>query len=123
MIEPPVGRELHRIRDEIVDHLGEPSRITDDVCRVVCNELDRDAVLRGDGTQRLDGLGRELGEIERLGLELDAVRLDLRDQQQFLDELVQPLGAAPDHVEIRASAVAEPVLLVLRASRGSRRST
>ena len=38
-------------------------------------------------------------------LELDPVRLDLRDEQQILDELVQPLGAAPDHVEVRAARV------------------
>ena len=59
-------------------------------------------------TQRLDALRRELREVDRVELELDAPRLDLRDQQQILDEAVQSLGAAADHVEIRLPGLADP---------------
>ena len=106
--------ELHRVRDEVVDHLRESSRVSANEGWVICNELDRNFLLRSDRAQCLDGLGRELGKVEPLRLELDSVRFDLRDEQQLLHELVQPRGAATDHIQVCSPTLAEPVLFVLQ---------
>ena len=70
---------------------------------------------------------READDVDRGKRQLDPLRLDLGDEQQILDERLQPLGAPPDDVEILAAVCAKSLLLVLQhleeaGNRGERRA-
>src|SRR5581483_11835474 len=104
--------ELHRVRDEVVEHLGDPRPVGAHRRRRVDRDLDADAPVGGGRPRRLGRALGDVAEVDRSEGELDAPRLDLRDEQQILDERVQAVGAAPDDVEVPLPGVAERVLLV-----------
>ncbi len=106
-------RELHGVRDEVVDDLREPARVAAHGRRAVDRELERDVLLDGSRPPGFDAAPDELSDVDRLERELDTTRFDLGNQQEILDEPVQAVGAAANHFEIRASRVADPVLFVL----------
>ena len=108
-----LGRELHGVRDEIVEHLREPDAVAVSRRRVVRDHLDGHALLGGRRAGRLDGARRKLGDVDRPEAQLDTLRLDLGDQQQVFNECVQPFGAPADHLEVLAAGLVEALLLVL----------
>ena len=95
-----VAAELDRVREQVVEHLAESPLVSEDGGHVVVSSSTRTcfslAAGRTASTARSATVARSIGS----RLEVDAVRLDLRDEQEVLDERVQPLGAATDHVEV-----------------------
>ena len=82
----------------------EPARVAAHRRRMVGDELERDALLVGGRARRPRPRATRAPRRRPARAQLDPLRLDLRDQQQVLDERVQPLGAAADHVEVLAPA-------------------
>ena len=75
------GRELERVRDEAVEYLPQTAGVGLEWDAAADVELEVDPLLRGGGQRGLDRVRRELAQVGRLGLQLQPVRLDLRDEE------------------------------------------
>ena len=75
------------------------------------------------GRSRLDATRRELGEVDVASSSSTRCASICAIEQQILDELVQPVGAAADHVEVRPARSRRGSSPRPAASRESRRST
>ena len=104
--------ELDRVRDQIVEHLREPVGVRAHGRSAVELEAEVDFALGRARPRRLDRGRRDVVEADVGEHELEPVRLDLRDEQQILDEPLEPVGAAADHVEVHPARLAEARLLV-----------
>ena len=95
--------ELHRVSDQVQDHLPQAQRIghdrVGDVRRRPIRELE--PFLVPPHRQHLNGLGDEIAQAARLRAELEPARLDLREIEEVVDDAEQRFGRCLDHAEIR----------------------
>ena len=92
---PALGRELHRVREQVEDHLSDPALVAgDDVDLRIGLERDLDAVLRRALTHHHDAALERLAQRERRDLELDLPGLDLGEVEDVVDQRQQVAGRA-----------------------------
>ena len=91
-------RELDRVREQVEQHLPQPGRVADDPCRhaVVDEAAELDVLLGGARRDDVERALDALAEIERLALELEPARLDLREVEDVVDDAQQRVAARPD---------------------------
>ena len=80
---------------------------------MVGDHVEDHSALVGNRAHSFDRTSCELRDVDVSEAQVDALGLDLRDQQQVLDQRIQPLGAPANHVEVLAASLVEPFLLVL----------
>ena len=117
------GRVGAHVREEVVDHLAEPVAVAGDERG---GELDLDRALRLERPRRLDRLGDDRVERDRLELERPSL-VEVGEQQQVLDEHAHPLGLAADPLHralevVGAVGGAAGEELGVGADRGERRA-
>ena len=118
-----LGRELHRVREQVPDDLLEPAGVAAEHARVgVEQDLEAHALRLGGGAHDLDGRLDDLRRLDRREREPQPAGHDPAEVEQVLDELDLDPGVALDRLE-RARAL----LLAQRAgaehagsTRGSR---
>ena len=96
--------ELHRVREQVQQHLPQPGRVADDSRRHAFPDeaAELDPLVGGP---RGDDVERSLGasaEIERLPLEVELARLDLRVVEDVVDHVEQGVAARPDDLRVLA---------------------
>ena len=96
---------LTRVRDQVVEHLGQPGAVAAQFRQLVRREGQGDAPGGGAGGGRLDGLLGDRLEVDEAHLDRKLPGLDLSEEEQIADQAEQPLGVAIDDPE-------EPALLV-----------
>ena len=84
--------ELDGVRDEVVEQLSETGRVTRHVRHGVGVEPQIDVARRCGRPEGLDRMGREIGEIDVLGLECELPGFDLRNEEQIAHEPQEPAG-------------------------------
>src|SRR5437763_16001063 len=84
---PRVRAEFDRIRDEVVDHLGEPAAVAAHG-GVAAREPQPKLDVRADGLRLRgrDTLGDELRDVDRLLLDVEAPALEAGDEEEVVDE-------------------------------------
>ena len=98
---PAVGRELHRVREQVEDDLPDPPLVPrDDVEAAVPVERDLDAFGRGLLTNHRDAALEGVLERERRDLQLDLAGLDLGQVEDVVDEGQQVVPRGEDVVEV-----------------------
>ena len=94
-----VGRELDRVRDEVVEELGDARPIPRDEGHGARGEGECDLLGLGLRPGRLDAFGGDRGEVEAVDVEDELAGLHLRDEEQVADEVEEPLRVALDDAE------------------------
>ena len=113
---PPQGRagerqlgfaalgELHRVGEEVDEDLAQPALVADDRARQRCirriQELD--PLCRRRGGEHVDGAFDAGGKGERLVLQLDLARLDLREVEDVVDDRQECITGRPDDLGVVA---------------------
>ena len=97
-ITSPLCRELDRVREQVEQHLPEPSDVAHDSRRdaLVDETAELDDVLRGARRDDRERLLDAFAEIERRSLQLEPARLDLREVEDVVDHAEQRVAARPD---------------------------
>ena len=93
------GRELERVRDQVVERLPQPARVALDGGDRLGVQAQLDAELVGARARGLDRLGGDVVERGGTGLERQLARLELGDEQQVADQALEALGVALDDVQ------------------------
>ena len=102
----PPGRELDRVRDDVLDDLLDRSRVSrDDDRRPV--DPDADLLPRGRGDLGLDDLPRDAEEVARPLLEGDPSGLGRAHLDEARDEVADPLGGGDDLAAMSAVSFRE----------------
>src|SRR4029077_20609598 len=109
---PAARGELERVRDEVVEYLPQPRGVGFQREAAFDVEAELDPVLCGSGAGILHRRGRQLGEVGRRGPKLEPLSLDLRNQEEVLDDAAETIVAATDDVDVSAACRAELMLLV-----------
>ena len=85
---PVLGREPHRVREEVPDDLLEAIRVArHDQSGAIDVELQREALGLRREADRVDGPVDHLGQVHSLDVEMELARDDARHVEQVLDEL------------------------------------
>ena len=93
-------RELHRIVEEVQEHLAQPRLVADHRLRHLLVEHvgQVESLLRREGGHEVEG-GLDAGaQVERLPLEIEPPGLDLREVEDVVDHRQQRLAARADHL-------------------------
>ena len=120
-------RELDRVRDEVVEELGEPRSVAREQRRAgSCASVERDLLVLGERPCGLDGLCRDGREVDGADLEGELACLDLCQEEQVAHELEQPVRVPLDDAEKLALLVGDLARLAIEhelevaADRGQR---
>jgi hypothetical protein len=103
-------RELDRIRHEVVQQLAEPAGVTTDEQLRTGLVAEVHARVSSDGKCRSHRLLGEDAEFDRIVLDGELPRLDLRDEEQIVDEREETIGVAADDLREVALVVGERAL-------------
>ena len=97
-----LGRELHRVVEQVPHHLLEARRIPEQrLAMALEGDVDGDVAGARRRLDVLDGGGDLLGRVEPLPLDLQLARRDPRHVEQVGDELGLDAGVALDGVDAR----------------------
>src|SRR6185295_10900002 len=92
-------RELDRVRDEVVEELGEPRSVPREQLERARGERERDLLVLGERPCGLDGLCGDRSEVDGTDLEGKLACLDLCKKKQVAHELEQPVRVPLDDAE------------------------
>jgi hypothetical protein len=92
--------ELDRVREQVEDDLAEPALVAEDrLGQAVAQRVGQlDALPRRGRGHDVEGALDRGPERERLGLEVDLARLDLREVEDVVDDREQRVAARPDRL-------------------------
>jgi hypothetical protein len=88
--------ELERVRDEVVEELGEAGAISVDHRSLLDLCVQTDSLFRRGGASRFDGLFDEPPEIRFGERELEPAGVDLGDEEEVADETQKALAVPVD---------------------------
>ena len=97
----PLRRELDRVAEQVPQDLSHPAGVGDDRRRAPVRDLvaGLEPLLDRRGGHLGQGVLDDAGDVDRLGLDLELARLDLREIEDVADEHEQGIAAGADDVE------------------------
>ena len=105
-----LGRELERVRDEVLEDLHHPATIGMYLRHGVEDARERDGLRCSARFQRLDSFAHDTGEVDLLRLEGQLAGLQASDEEEVVHQTEQPIRVACDDLQKAAHLVSEIVL-------------
>src|SRR5439155_25986940 len=93
-------RELQRIRDEVVEQLGDPHLVAAHDDWLVCEADERHAASFRGRSRSHEAFATQLANVDRLTLDFELACVVARDEEQVTDEPLQSARVAGDDLEI-----------------------
>ena len=92
-------RELHRVAEQVEEHLLEPADVAEDDRVGRRRELQLDSLGRGGRDHRFDDVAEQLAEIDLFAFERQAAGDDAREVEQLVDQLRLPGRVVVDRLQ------------------------
>jgi len=110
---PALRRELHRVRNEVVEQLKHTTTIAFDPGRAVACQEERDAPAVGARVHLVERFARDRLEVGVVDGEHETAGLEAGSEEQVVDEAQEAIGATRDHLDVPAALVVERCASIL----------